>query len=175
MVKILLSAVLMLVTSSGFGAHAALLISLGMPDNVLTAYLKQGKQYHIPVVIRGLYTKKKSTTTYLGSFRETALRIKTLVRSSKSGGVSINPLLFRAFNVKAVPALVVYDDPVACLQRTAQAADTQCPENTFDAVLGNLPLSQLLAFVANHTSAVSRSDFVNTLLKKYSPKQEDKS
>ena len=91
-----------------------LFVSLGMPKDVLHQYLIQAKIYHIPVLIRGLYTNKNDLTAdeAVGSFKDTANRVLQILKSEKGfkksmGGVSINPLLFRSFRITAVPALVV--------------------------------------------------------------------
>jgi len=92
-----------------FAEKAVLLVSLGMPDSTLKAYLRQGKEAQIPVVIRGLYTDKENLSNhpYVGSFKDTASRIKRIMGKEQIGGVSIDPTLFRAFGVKVVPALVI--------------------------------------------------------------------
>lgn len=149
--------------------HAVLFVSLGMPDNALAAYFKQGKQYHIPVVIRGLYTQKQnqSTNPYVGRFKDTANRVKKLLNKSKVGGVSIDPILFRAFHIKVVPALVVYNDHLSCINQTNHAPYTPCSTGRFDVIFGNLPIKKLLSVISNQSHSGARSDFSQSLLAKY--------
>ncbi len=167
--KTVLGALLMMVTSVSFCSQAVLLVSLGMPDNALIAYLRQAHQYHIPLVIRGLYTDKntKAENPYVGSFKDTANRVKQLVQKSKMGGVSINPLLFRAFDIKAVPALVLYDDGLSCIQQTAHAPSTPCDKNTYDVVYGNIPIYKQLAIISDQSSSPERANFSKLILEKY--------
>lgn len=147
--------------------HAVLFVSLGMPDNTLVAYFKQAKQAHIPLVIRGLYTNPHNTALLnptIGSFSDTAHRVKALLKKSKVGGVSIDPLLFRAFAIRVVPALVVYDDHLACIARTNHASTVPCQADHFDIVHGNVPLKKLLSIVAYRSTSASRVDFAQSLL-----------
>ncbi len=170
LIETVLGILLMMVTSVGFCSQAVLLVSLGMPDNALIAYLKQAHQYHIPVVTRGLYTDNstKPENPYIGSFKDTANRVKQLVQKSKVGGASINPLLFRAFNVKTVPALVLYDDGLSCIQQTAHAPNTPCDKNTYDIVYGNIPIYKQLAIISEQSSSPERADSSKLILEKYS-------
>lgn len=172
--KTVLGALLMMVTSVSFCSQAVLLVSLGMPDNALIAYLRQAHQYHIPVVIRGLYTDKntKAENPYIGSFKDTANRVKQVVQKSKVGGVSINPLLFRAFAIQAVPALVIYDDDLSCIQQSAHATNTPCDKNTYDAVYGNIPIYKQLAIISEQSSSSEREDASKLILEKYSKRSD---
>ncbi len=169
-----LGVLLMMATSVSCSSQAVLLVSLGMPDNALIAYLKQAHQYHIPLVIRGLYTDKNTKTenVYIGSFEDTANRVKKLVQKSKVGGVSINPLSFRAFGIKAVPALVVYDDGLSCIQKTAHTPNTLCNKNTYDVVYGNIPIYKQLAIISDQSPSHERADFSKLILEKYSTRGE---
>lgn len=157
------------ITSSSLASNAVLLVSLGMPDAVLKAYLKQGKQYHIPIVIRGLYSEKAhlASNPIIGNFKDTAERVKALTQDNKMGGVSINPLLFRAFNVKTVPAFIVYDDHLSCLESVNKTPYQSCQPDTFDVQFGNLPLPKLLSHVADQSDDASRAASCKARLKAY--------
>ena len=120
--------ILLLCLPSMCSAHTILCVSLGMPKHTLRDYFKQAASYHIPIVIRGLYSKKPSS---IGSVKDTVARLKQLV--GKRQGISIDPLYFREFKIKAVPALVIYQDK----QRD-------------DMVLGNIPLAQSLHLIIQH-------------------------
>jgi len=169
MKKIGLSVVLLLLSSTCFGAQAVLFLSLGMPDNVLKAYFIQGKQYHIPLVIRGLYTAKQDRASHqtMGSFRDTAMRVKAIVKRSKLGGVSIDPLLFRAFDIRVVPALVIYDERLHCIKHVSQVPYSSCPSKTFDVIYGNLPIKTLLKTISDRSTRVAHAEFAHGLLSRY--------
>ena len=155
--------------TQGFAEKAVLLVSLGMPDNTLKLYLTQAKQYHIPVVIRGLYTKKgrKRARPFVGSFKDTVNRVQSLVKDRNSGGVSINPLLFRAFGVKVVPALVIYHEGRSCLDWAAHAAGPTCGNSEFDVAYGNQPIKTLLKRISEDFDEGHRADYANLLLNQY--------
>lgn len=157
-------------TSMSFATQAVLLVSLGMPDNTLKAYLRQGKQYHIPIVIRGLYSKKQDleSAMTIGNFKETIGRIYQLTHEDNIGGLFIDPLPFSAFEVKVVPALVIYDDNLRCLSKAASPQNTVCEKTHFDVIFGNLPLAKLLEIIANRSSSASRAHFAKMMLANYS-------
>ena len=163
--SLFLCTIALLLSSSAFAERAVLLVSLGMPDNTLKAYLIQANTYQIPVVIRGLYTKaqNQSLHPYVGSFKDTAERVKQLIGKSNKGGISIDPSLFRSFGIEAVPALVIYDETQRCLENS-RGAKPSCPENSFDVVFGNLPIQKQLEHIVHQSKAFRRSDFANDLL-----------
>jgi type-F conjugative transfer system pilin assembly protein TrbC len=159
---------------------AYLFVSLGMPDDVLTQYLIQAKQYHIPVVIRGLYTAKDDTRTdkTVGSFNDTANRVFLLLKKEKMnstinksmGGVSINPLLFRSFKITVVPALVVTND-ASCMQTHHQKfQDTDCSADEFDVVYGNIPIQKQLKIIEEKSKSIQRSNLARNLLNQFESK-----
>lgn len=158
---------LLIWTTFALGAKSALLVSLGMPDAVLKAYLAQAKQYGIPVVIRGLYSDALNKEG-VGSFKDTANRIQSLIKKSNLGGVSINPLLFRAFNIKVVPAYVVYDQSSSCIRDSARKKGVLCQDSRFDVVYGNVVLSQLIMTVRDRSPSVERAAYAKALLKRLS-------
>ena len=170
--KIIYSLCLIFYTTMTLASHAVLLVSLGMPDNTLKSYFKQAKQYHIPVVIRGFYTDKQDTSAdhTIGSFGDTAKRVKTLLQNNVQGGLSINPLLFRAFGIKVVPALVIYNDIEDCIKATAHAPKKRCDEDRYDVIYGNLPINKQLKVIASRSQNPTRSEYANSLLLKYIPK-----
>ena len=150
-----------------FAARAALLVSLSMPDNTLKAYVRQSERYAIPIVIRGLYKNPKNplARNHIGSFKDTVMRIEKIVGNEKTGGVSIDPLLFQAFAIHAVPALVIYNEHDACLQKTNARANAACSAQRFDVVYGNAPIQTLLSVVKNQTTSLKRRNFVEALLR----------
>jgi len=106
--------------------NAILFVSFSMPDLALKQALLDGKKYHIPVVLRGLYKN---------SFQETGKKIFELVKEKKQGGIAINPLWFREFNIQTVPALVLRHG------------------NDFDVIYGNITLQQALKIIVEKGEA----------------------
>ena len=165
---------------SASASEAALLVSLGMPDQTLKSYLDQARDLGIPVVIRGLYTQKKhqSQAGVMGSFEDTVGRIKNLIADKKAGidsneeqnrkkglGASIYPNLFRAFKVGVVPALVVYDSKSApCIKQAGQQSYTPCFSDSFDIAYGNTPMKKLLSRIADQSQSNERAQYAMALL-----------
>ena len=73
-------------------------VSFAMPDKLLRQSLREAAHYHIPIIIRGLVDN---------SFHATAKRLFDLIKKDNQGGVLLNPLLFRHYQIYAVPALVL--------------------------------------------------------------------
>lgn len=76
-------------------------ISFSMPDSSLEQIIQEAEKLQVPVVLRGLYQN---------SFQKTAAKIFDLVKDEQKGGVMIDPLWFRKFNIESVPAIVVNED-----------------------------------------------------------------
>lgn len=167
-----------------------LFVSLSMPDNVLSQYLVQAKQYHIPVVIRGLYTEKSdsSTDNTIGSFNDTANRVLFLLKNESKigltkannqnaidlkksmGGVLINPLLFRNFNIHVVPALVITNDISCVNDNHKKYSDRKCKANSFDVVYGNIPIQKQLEIVTEKSSSEIRVNLAKSYLNQFQSK-----
>ena len=101
--------------------NAVIFVSFSMPDLALKQLIAEGKKYQIPVVMRGLYKN---------SFQETAAKIFNLVKEKNHGGVAIDPLWFKEFNIQTVPAFVIRHG------------------NDFDVVYGNIFLKRALEIIA---------------------------
>ena len=160
-----------------------LFVSLGMPINTLSQYLVQAKQYHIPVLIRGLYTQKNDAITdkTVGSFDDTANRIfkilknedenkKDITELKKSmGGVSINPLLFRSFSIRVVPALVITDDQSDCVTKShSKNKHVVCATSNYDVVFGNIPIYKQLKIISEKSTSLARKNIALGILNQYS-------
>src|SRR3990167_11531508 len=160
-----------------------LFVSLGMPDNTLKAYLFQANEYHIPVVIRGLYTDSNdlSADKTVGSFNDTANRIFNLLKSQqnagsmnkKMGGISINPLLFRSFNIAVVPALVVTSNAACIAVNHQQNSNENCSQSDFDVVFGNIPIQKQLSIIAEKSDSKTRVNIVESRLKQYESSKQN--
>lgn len=142
-------------------ANVVLMISLAMPDDALKLYFTEAHNLHIPVVIRGFYYNNDKKSGYIGNFKDTVGRINHLLKNRDHGGLSVDPLIFRAFNVRAVPALAVYDDDLSCIRRSRHLE--KCPEDSFDIVYGNLPIKQMLKIISNHTKSNKRKNIVDDI------------
>ena len=157
------------ITSFALAEKAALLVSLGMPTEVLKAYLKQGKDNGIPLVIRGLYTEKKNQRedSDIGSFKDTVNRLKEVMGEEHLGGISIDPTLFRSFAVQVVPALVLYDEKERCLEKSRDRINEPCDSDSFDLVLGNLPVKKQLMRIVEASKSYKRVSFAQSILLAY--------
>ena len=76
-------------------------VSFSLPEAELKQRVADAAYYGIPVIIRGMVN---------GNMRQTATAVGRLVRKTKTGGVEIEPTLFRQFSVTAVPQLIVTCD-----------------------------------------------------------------
>lgn len=112
--------------------------SLGMPKTSLKQLLHQANDKHIPIVIRGVTS---------GGFTQTAQLVKALVLPKDNqkplGGMSINPIWFKQFGIKQVPAFVVMK-PGSCQGKPP------CDPKNYDVVYGNVSLFDALSTISNH-------------------------
>lgn len=166
MKKVVFIFLLLLIPISSFSEHAVLFVSLGMPDAVLRAYVQQAHRHHIPVVIRGLYTNPTHDDgpNKIGNFHDTIERMQHLLLSSSAGGLSIDPLLFQAFSIASVPALVIFDDQLSCVHTPSTTPASACDPKTFDVVYGNGPLKKLIQVVRDRSEQIKRLAYAHYLL-----------
>jgi type-F conjugative transfer system pilin assembly protein TrbC len=104
----------------------AVFVSFSMPEPSLKQIIIDADRYHVPVIIRGLYKN---------SLRETANKILALTKEKNKGGILINPVWFRKYDIKAVPVFLVTES------RGGQ-------DNSCDLVYGNIPLKRALTLLA---------------------------
>ncbi|ARR51864.1 type-F conjugative transfer system pilin assembly protein TrbC (plasmid) [Photobacterium damselae subsp. damselae] len=106
--------------------------SLNMPNASLKQLLYQANHYHLPVVIRGVLPE---------GFNQTVAVVQSLVTPNNAqkplGGVSINPIWFKQFNITQVPAFVVMKDG-ACQGKPP------CNKDDYDVVYGNVSVFDAL-------------------------------
>lgn len=153
---------LLLFAPAVIAAHALILVSLGMPDATLKALFRQAHRAQVPVFIRGLYTAPGDRQApAMGSFRDTAARVRTLL--GPHGGVLINPLPFRAFHIRAVPALVIADD-AGCTTSGAR-----CAKNRFDVLSGNVPLKTAARIIARRSTDAARAALARRIVARFLP------
>lgn len=113
--------------------EAIIFVSFSMPTLSLKQIIRDADRYQVPIVIRGLYKN---------SFRETIEKIFNLVKEDNKGGMSINPVWFRKYNIKTVPALIVNNEN----NKNQETKD-------FDIVYGNIRLKNALTIIADQGSA----------------------
>lgn len=77
---------------------ALVFVSFSMPSDELKQRVQDAAALNIPVVIRGMVD---------GDMRATANAVAGLVKESNTGGVQIDPVTFRKYNITAVPVLIV--------------------------------------------------------------------
>ncbi|MBE8574104.1 type-F conjugative transfer system pilin assembly protein TrbC [Vibrio sp. OPT18] len=106
--------------------------SLGMPETSLKQLLTQAAELNVPVIIRGMLNN---------DFMQTAQTIQSLVMTpngqSIMGGVEINPIWFKQFNITQVPAFVA-------IKEGACQGEPPCLAGNFDIVYGNVSLYHAL-------------------------------
>ena len=110
--------------------HSIEFVSFSMPTSLLIAVLEDAKAHHTPVVLRGLIDN---------SFKKTAQTFFNLAKQHKGlGGIEINPLWYRTFHIKQVPAFVKVTKPSMCTQNA-------CPSTAYFVVYGNVHISNALS------------------------------
>jgi type-F conjugative transfer system pilin assembly protein TrbC len=107
-------------------------VSFSMPEQSLIAYLRDAKKVGASVVIRGLIDN---------SFQKTFHRMAELVKASEGGGVELNPLWFKKFSIKTVPAVVVVEG------------------EHHDVMIGNITLTAALKIIrdSGETNSIAQS------------------
>lgn len=110
--------------------HSVEFVSFSMPKRLLIQILRDAKIHHSPVVLRGLINN---------SFKTTAQTFFNLAKQHKGlGGIEIDPLWFRLFHIKQVPAFVEVTQPSLCSVHF-------CPSRAYYVVYGNIHIAQALA------------------------------
>ena len=109
-------------------------VSSSMGDTVIRAYIAQAVKYDAILVYRGLIED---------NFIDTGNYIKKLAdgREDVEAAIQIDPLKFRKFNIKQVPAIV--------LHREYDCINGECLES-FDKVTGCVPIRYALEEFESH-------------------------
>jgi conjugal transfer pilus assembly protein TrbC len=127
-------------------SNVIIFISFSMPAVSIKGWLNEANKIHAPVVIRGLVNN---------SFKDTLKRMQELT-SDNQGGVQLDPTLFRRFQVKQVPAVVI--------RRLENCpANQPCPDH-YDIVYGDTHLDAALEKIVKQQDELS-SIAENLLLK----------
>ncbi len=123
--------------------QAILFVSLSMPTPLLRDYLREGKRYHIPLVLRGFEQN---------NLRLTLAHMQRILQpdSGKSikGGFAIDPMWFRCYHIQRVPTLIVNVDANACQHGQLS------PNSQYAVIAGNLSLKAMLSQFANQPNAI---------------------
>ena len=100
--------------------ETAYFLSSSLPDKELAILMKAAEAKHIPVYFRGLIND---------NMEQTAKYMLNLITTYKVRGIQIDPVRFKRYGVKQVPALV-----------------RKCGDH-FDIVYGNVALNQALDMI----------------------------
>jgi conjugal transfer pilus assembly protein TrbC len=115
-------------------------LSFSMPEKSLHAWLNQCKRSGATPVIRGLIHN---------SFKDTMTAIQTL--SKKTGiGMQLDPILFKTFEINAVPAVVYVKDTPVC------PANMNCKPVDYDSLYGDVSLDYALEKMSNDDPVLHR-------------------
>ncbi len=115
---------------------AIIFVSFSMSDESIASYLRDAKKIHASVVIRGLVNN---------SFKETFLKMASIVKQAGGGGAELNPPVFKKFSISCVPAVVVLPSDI-----NIGSSNTPFEKANFDVVYGNIPLYDALKTVRDH-------------------------
>lgn len=134
-----MSLLLILFHSIAYSAEGNILIfvSFSMPKESIKGWMNDAEKIHSPVLVRGLVNN---------SFKETTKKIMALSEDNH-GGVQLDPQLFKAFDIKQVPAVVVIQD--------IQCVTTKTCSGTYDVVYGNVHLDYALEKIAGQKDQLS--------------------
>lgn len=110
-------------------------VSFSMPEQSIVSLMKDAKRIHASIVIRGLIHN---------SFKETFLKMASIVKEASGGGVELNPPAFKKYNIQKVPAVVVIPTNQTCF------SEKICAEESFDVIYGDIPLYDALKAIRDH-------------------------
>ena len=110
-------------------------VSFSMPPQQLRILAADARKAGARVVIRGLVG---------GSFKATLLKAKEVFDDQSTGGLAIDPQVFKAFSVDAVPTVIAAQGPI---QPCGALGCTPVPP-AFDKIAGNISLEAALQAIA---------------------------
>lgn len=124
-------------------------VSFSMPKQSLRLWLEQAKIAGGVLVIRGLVNN---------SFKETANVIREILGKTK-GGFEVNPIAFKKYKIKVVPAVVVQSDlptdMAACFVGENEQHNCDGNLDAYDVVYGNVSLQRALEGISKKGSVAS--------------------
>ena len=141
---------------------ALIFVSFSMPKASLKQILVQAKAYHIPVVIRGLVNNSfVETKASLDKILREKTKSEKIGESILNGAVALNPMWFRQFKIKQVPAFVVYSRGASC------PLGKSCDNVKYDVLYGNISVDQALdIFKSKGSSSLSAIAYNYSISKK---------
>jgi conjugal transfer pilus assembly protein TrbC len=145
MIRLFIAIILCLssgIATASNNSNVIIFVSFSMPEVSIVDYLREANKIHASVVIRGLIDN---------SFKETFLKMSSIVKQAGDGGVELNPPLFKKFSITHVPAVVVLPDSQTC------SAKKVCSESEFDVVYGDIPLLNGLKEIRDHGSVSQKN------------------
>lgn len=122
-------------TNAAQPGSVMMFVSFSMPRQSLIAALRDANKIKASVVMRGLVNN---------SFKETFQAIGNLVKEAGGGGIELNPLAFKRFQIETVPAVVVISPNHPCLTQPSCSR-----QQDFDVMSGNIPLAAALRELSN--------------------------
>ncbi len=111
-------------------------VSYSMPESSIRNLYRDANQIGAPLLVRGLINNNFTDTA-----RKMVQILGTKDRSRKKTSILINPILFKKFGIKRVPAFVFIkgeDFSLSC--RTKKACEASAPEH--DVVYGDITLKK---------------------------------
>jgi type-F conjugative transfer system pilin assembly protein TrbC len=105
-------------------------ISSSMPKASLVQWFEEAKQLGAAIILTGFINN---------SLLETEAYFAPIFKEVEESGIEINPTLFDAYHITAVPAVVVTTGSLAC---------NSIEPPSFDRVMGNTSLSAALKIIA---------------------------
>ena len=128
--------------SKSGGSELLVFVSFSMPNALLASYSAQAKEAGATIVLRGMVE---------GSVTKTQLRAAPL--DKEFAAWEINPGLFRKFNIKHVPAIVLADS------RQAEIVEDGCAiPSSFIYIDGDLSIRQALLLMRSRGSGLMAKD-----------------
>lgn len=117
-------------------------VSLSMPRQSLIKTMHDANKIGASVAIRGLVND---------SFKTTYQEIGGLVKEAGGGGIELNPLAFKRFQIDRVPAVVVITPNHSCMSKNV------CDrERDYDVISGNITLAAALDEISQKGRAAPR-------------------
>ena len=113
-------------------------ISFSMPEELIREYIKDAKKYSGTLVLRGLVNNSiKQTVQKLRQIEN----ITSNSENQKSNlSIIIHPHLFKLYNVKQVPTIVLGEDNMGCILKYDDCADSY----KYDKISGSITIKYAL-------------------------------
>ena len=117
-------------------------VSFSMPKESIKGWITQAQKAGASLYIRGLFNN---------SFKETAKAVSELVQD-QTGGVLIDPNLFKKYSITQVPAVVVVNEK-----------DEKNEKEDFDVIYGDVSLDYALEKIGNVMQEADKKDLLKVI------------